>query len=47
MTNKEKFIELYHTYIKREGADKLRNCVDLEGVAPERLDLEAHRLDVA
>ena len=23
MTNKEKFIELYHTYIKREGADKL------------------------
>ena len=23
MTNKEKFIELYNTYIKREGADKL------------------------
>ena len=23
MTNKEKFIELYHTHIKREGADKL------------------------
>ncbi|MBR2612751.1 MAG: hydrolase, partial [Clostridia bacterium] len=23
MTNKEKFIELYNTHIKREGADKL------------------------
>ena len=23
MTNKERFIEIYNTYIKREGADKL------------------------
>ena len=34
MTNKEKFIEIYNTYIKREGADKLLDFL----TSPEKSD---------